>query len=184
MHEGDLSALAEKYGLGAYAHELAGAARTGILLERGGGDSRLGGLPALPTGMEWPEWRGGRCHSSRSLLWTRSHRSTKRESFLARETSFFCQLLGHPDQIQGDMQLEAPARHQRARLRRLDGVRGSARAGARARPAEWRLLLQVDTDEDALGLMWGDVGRVYFWIREADLRAGRLDAVWQILQCH
>ena len=31
--------------------------------------------------------------------------------------------------------------------------------------------------------MWGDVGRLYFWIRDADLRARRFDATWLILQC-
>jgi len=36
--------------------------------------------------------------------------------------------------------------------------------------AEWRLLLQLDTDEDAQ-MCWGDSGRLYFWIREADARA-------------
>lgn len=31
--------------------------------------------------------------------------------------------------------------------------------------------------------MWGDVGRLYFWIKDADLAAGRWDEVWACLQC-
>lgn len=49
--------------------------------------------------------------------------------------------------------------------------------------ADWRLLLQLDTDDEA-GMMWGDVGALYFWIREQDARAGDFSKVWTILQCH
>ncbi|WP_433089009.1 DUF1963 domain-containing protein [Dactylosporangium sp. CA-052675] len=52
----------------------------------------------------------------------------------------------------------------------------------RAGAAEWRLLWQVDTDEDGLGWMWGDMGMLYFWIRDEDLAAARFDRVWVILQ--
>ena len=47
--------------------------------------------------------------------------------------------------------------------------------------AEWRLLLQIDSDP-ALDLQWGDSGMVYFWIPEADARRGdfsRARAIWQ-----
>lgn len=47
---------------------------------------------------------------------------------------------------------------------------------------DWRLLLQIDTDDDA-GFMWGDCGRIYYWIRDDDLRAGDFDRSWLILQC-
>lgn len=48
--------------------------------------------------------------------------------------------------------------------------------------SEWRLLLQLDSD-DASDMMWGDSGILYFWIREADARAGDFSNVWVILQC-
>lgn len=47
---------------------------------------------------------------------------------------------------------------------------------------DWRLLLQVDSD-DRLNFMWGDCGRLYFWIRQRDLAAGKFDEVWVVLQC-
>ncbi|MCR8632194.1 YwqG family protein [Paenibacillus radicis (ex Xue et al. 2023)] len=31
--------------------------------------------------------------------------------------------------------------------------------------SDWKLLLQIDSEEE-IGMMWGDAGRIYFWIRE------------------
>ena len=47
----------------------------------------------------------------------------------------------------------------------------------------WQLLLQVDSDE-AAGMMWGDSGMLYFWIRKKDLAARRFERVWCVMQCH
>lgn len=47
---------------------------------------------------------------------------------------------------------------------------------------DWRLLLQLDSDDD-LGVMWGDGGIVYFWIREQDAQAARFENAWAVLQC-
>lgn len=53
----------------------------------------------------------------------------------------------------------------------------------KAGESEWLLLLQLDTDE-SVGMTWGDGGRLYFWIREEDARAGDFSKVWTILQCY
>jgi uncharacterized protein YwqG len=58
---------------------------------------------------------------------------------------------------------------------------GSA-AELKAGSMDWHLLLQVDS-EQAAGMMWGDVGRLYYWIRSKDLKAGNFDNVWLVLQC-
>lgn len=50
---------------------------------------------------------------------------------------------------------------------------------------KWQLLLQLDTVEsDDFELMFGDGGRLYFWIRKEDLVNRRFDRVWLILQCY
>lgn len=49
---------------------------------------------------------------------------------------------------------------------------------------EWQLLFQLDTVEaDEFELMFGDCGRIYFFIRKSDLMEKCFDNVWLILQC-
>ncbi|MBX3184413.1 MAG: DUF1963 domain-containing protein [Polyangiaceae bacterium] len=45
-----------------------------------------------------------------------------------------------------------------------------------------RLLLQVDSD-DLMNVMWGDTGRLYLLMYEADLKAQAYDRAWCVLQC-
>jgi len=45
-----------------------------------------------------------------------------------------------------------------------------------------KLETQFDTDGD-MNVMWGDVGTIYFCIREDDLQAGRFDPVCSTAQC-
>ena len=48
----------------------------------------------------------------------------------------------------------------------------------------WQLLFQLDTVESGgFELMFGDCGRIYFYIRNEDLAARRFDRVWLIQQC-
>ncbi len=46
---------------------------------------------------------------------------------------------------------------------------------------EWRLLLQIDTDEQ-LRLHWPNAGMLYFWIREPDARALQFHRAWAVMQ--
>ncbi len=48
--------------------------------------------------------------------------------------------------------------------------------------SNWNLLVQVDSNED-LNMMWGDSGRLYFWIKNQDLMQRKFDQSWLILQC-
>lgn len=48
--------------------------------------------------------------------------------------------------------------------------------------ADWRLLLQLDSEKEA-GMMWGDQGRLYFTIRELDLRSLRFQNASMGWQC-
>lgn len=94
------------------------------------------------------------------------------------------QLAGYPTPIQND-DMESESQFASNGIDLGDSGAGSTpRAMAlREGSSEWRLLFQVDSD-DAADMMWGDVGTIYFWIRESDARARRFDACWLILQCH
>jgi uncharacterized protein YwqG len=98
------------------------------------------------------------------------------------EPSPFHRLLGHPEPIQGDMQLECQLVSHGLYCGDESGY-DDPRAGHLQRgAADWRLLLQVDSDDDAQ-MMWGDAGRIYYWLARDALRAHRWDATWLILQC-
>jgi uncharacterized protein YwqG len=89
---------------------------------------------------------------------------------------------GYPNQIQGDMMLECA-------LVAGGLYCGDARAYQdprlptfRKQARDWRLLLQVPS-VDAAGMMWGDLGCLYYWIRDKDLKERRFERCWMILQC-
>ena len=63
-----------------------------------------------------------------------------------------------------------------------DAVPDSSVEESAKRDGRWRLLLQLDTDGNP-GWMWGDMGRLYFWITDEDLREGVFEKCWMILQC-
>ncbi len=92
-------------------------------------------------------------------------------------------LLGNPQLLQGDMRGECQLVTSGIYVGKPDAFQGErTQELLRVAPSEWRLLLQLDTDEDGPGWTWGDAGRVYFWIRRADLAAGAFDRIWLVLQ--
>lgn len=65
----------------------------------------------------------------------------------------------------------------------LATLEGREPTGGRPSDSDWRLLLQVDTDAD-LKTKWGDGGRLYYWIREADARAGDFSKIQMVGQSY
>jgi uncharacterized protein YwqG len=94
------------------------------------------------------------------------------------------QMSGFPDPVQGDeMALECQLASNGLYCGDSSGYLSSRASALRDGVKDWRLLLQIDSDDD-LGVMWGDAGILYFWIREDDARASRFEQAWVVLQCH
>jgi uncharacterized protein YwqG len=91
-------------------------------------------------------------------------------------------LLGHPDQVQGDMQLECQLVTNGIYCGDTTGYQDPRRAVLEKAATEWRLLLQVDSDDHSM--TWGDVGHIFFWIRRQDLAKRDFSKCWLILQCY
>lgn len=92
------------------------------------------------------------------------------------------QVGGHPDQIQGDMRRLCALVTQGVYLGRPPDIPTAELDRMAASDPNWRLLFQFASDDD-IDWMWGDLGKVYFWMREQDIAAGAWDRAWLQLQC-
>ncbi|MHB1456140.1 MAG: YwqG family protein [Armatimonadota bacterium] len=100
-----------------------------------------------------------------------------------REMHTTHRLLGHPDVLQNDMQLECQYVTNGIYCGDDSYLRDPRAASLEAGAADWRLLLQIDTDED-MEMMWDDSGRLYFWIPKDALESRDFDKTWVMLQSY
>jgi uncharacterized protein YwqG len=98
--------------------------------------------------------------------------------------SCFNQISGYANCIQGTMELECQLVTNGLFCGDSTGYEDPKRKELEAGKNDWVLLLQIDSDEDKTGMMWGDSGRIYFWIRKQDLLVKNFDKTWCILQCY
>lgn len=93
------------------------------------------------------------------------------------------QLGGFPNAVQGDdMELEAQLASNGLYCGNSTGYQDPRAKELATGSTDWQLLLQIDTDDDT-GMMWGDCGRLYFWIKRQELAENDFSKVWMILQC-
>jgi uncharacterized protein YwqG len=93
------------------------------------------------------------------------------------------QVGGFPFQIQdGSMELECQLASHGLYCGDSSGYEDPKAIGLRRGAANWRLLLQLDSDDD-LEMMWGDEGCLYFWVEEQAAAAGDFANAWLVLQC-
>jgi uncharacterized protein YwqG len=105
----------------------------------------------------------------------------KYEDLVARLTppdqrAFRHRLLGNPDLIQDDMRLQCQLVSHG--ITDEDDPRAQElKKGAK----DWRMLLQVDTDE-RIGMRWSSVGMLYYWITSSNLQARHFETAWLVMQ--
>lgn len=93
------------------------------------------------------------------------------------------QMSGYPGNVQGDgMELESQLASNGINVGDPSGYQSSEARELEAGAEDWRLLFQHSGDDDQ-GLMWGDCGRIYFWVKEQDARQGDFSNCWLVLQC-
>ena len=92
------------------------------------------------------------------------------------------QIGGHPAVIQNAMELECELASGGTYVGDPEGYRSPAARVAAGEVRNWRLLLQLPSIEDQ-DMLWGDDGRLYFWIKKPALAARRFEECWLILQC-
>jgi len=100
----------------------------------------------------------------------------------ANESAGGHHLLGHPQEIQGAMQLECQLASNGINVGSSEGYGDPRARELEGGASDWLLLLQIDSDDNP-EWMWGDVGMLYFWITKSDLKLRRFENVWMVLQC-
>lgn len=91
-------------------------------------------------------------------------------------------LLGHSDNIQNPMELECEMVTHGIYLGEPSGFNDPRLNEMKKNSRDWILLFQLDSNDEA-GMMWGDAGMLYFWIKKEDLRQKKFDRCWMISQC-
>ena len=92
------------------------------------------------------------------------------------------QLFGHPDQVQGEMQTECQLVSNGIYLGDPSGLENPRVPDLMKEARNWRMVLQIDSD-DGLEMMWGDMGRLYFWMTDDAVGRRAFDDAWMVLQC-
>jgi uncharacterized protein YwqG len=93
------------------------------------------------------------------------------------------QVTGFPMPIQADdMELECQLVSNGQFCGDPSGYKGPRALSLKPGAANWRLLFQIDTDDD-LDMMWGDAGMLYFWVQEHEAKAANFTNTWLVLQC-
>lgn len=107
--------------------------------------------------------------------------SEYKDSFFNNEPMHY--LGGYPDPIQSaEMEVECELASNGLYVGDESGYNDPRAQELRKNKDQWVLLLQIDSDDDT-EMMWGDLGKLYFWIRKKDLAVQDFSKVWMILQC-
>lgn len=94
------------------------------------------------------------------------------------------QVGGFPRPVQGDeMQFECEQASNGIFMGDGKGYKKASDVDFDLAKEKWQLLLQLDSD-DELGLMWGDLGKIYFWVERDKAKENNFENTWLVLQCH
>jgi uncharacterized protein YwqG len=90
---------------------------------------------------------------------------------------------GHPDSLQGDMAIGMEITGNQGVYAGDGAAHQDPRFPEWAKAsAAWRHIIQIHSVDEAQ-MMWGDMGCLYFWLRDKDLKAQAFERAWFALQC-
>jgi uncharacterized protein YwqG len=93
-------------------------------------------------------------------------------------------MLGWPDPVQTDtMRLECQLASNGIYCEDASGYNDPRARELEPGASDWILLLQIDSDQ-VTGMMWGDEGKLFYWIRKQDLAEKKFENVWVVLQSY
>ena len=93
------------------------------------------------------------------------------------------QVGGYPKPVQGNhMELKSQLASNGIYLGGVEGYKSDAAKKLESGARDWKLLFQFDSDDD-LGVMWGDCGKIYFWVQEQKAKQNDFESCWLVLQC-
>jgi len=93
---------------------------------------------------------------------------------------YITKLFGHSNNVQGTMEYECEMVD---RGYNWSSTPEDEKIVITKESNKWNLLFQLDSEDEA-EMMWGDVGRLYFWIKDEDLAKHKFDKTWLMFQCH
>ena len=96
-------------------------------------------------------------------------------------------LLGYADLVQGEMLTECERTARGLYCGDSESYKQTSeetKADIRKKATDWMLLFQMSyIQEDDFEMLFGDCGKLYFYIRKQDLQERNFDRIWLILQC-
>jgi uncharacterized protein YwqG len=133
----------------------------------------------LPDYEEFVEWHEGFDYKQ----WD-EYDKAKSKLILESDEETVSKLLGYANLIQGGMLLQCELTTSGINTGNSDGY-SNVSAQQKEDSTKWQLLFQLDSIQtDKYEMLWGDVGRIYFYIEIDDLKALNFENSWLILQCY
>jgi len=132
---------------------------------------------------EWTIPADLRAHGIDLHVWDEESPYSKFHAQLGLDDRPIHRLFGHPQEIQSDMRLECELAANGTYCGASESYEAALAEGVEVNANRWKLLAQFDSDR-SLNWMWGDAGRLYFWIRAEDLGTAGFERVWGVQQCY
>jgi uncharacterized protein YwqG len=93
------------------------------------------------------------------------------------------QVGGFPNPVQNDcMEEDCQLVSNGVYCGNAEGYNSKEAIALKSQENDWKLLFQFDSDDD-IEAMWGDLGMLYFWVKESEAKKSEFSNSWMVLQC-